>query len=192
MRWVRLVPEPKPDGRPYAVDRIDRIQVDGVRYGAALATLTGPIVCLEWDVVVEPDLMLRFERRIQEAPDKPWMAPIRLWAAAWCQREDRGMVAKGYRACDGCSNPRCLPPYVARQRDAQGGDRWASPGEPTVDVISTPALYWPADFLEAAKLAGLASWDYPTTDLNLANFALKAGFAPGRIAWDCLPMHLHW
>lgn len=174
-----MVPDPKPEGRPYVVDRIPQVIHPHPRYGAGLASLEGECVTVEWDVAVDPELMDRFEAHVALRPDQPLVSPVRLWAA-W---------APTHRWPQ--------PPWSLRKKIASGANPWADEdwvdtGDPFCDFLCTNLIYWPAAFLEGAKAAGLADWDYPTTDTRLANWAITAGYAPVRIAWDAVPMHVHF
>lgn len=209
LRWHRAYPEPIPANRPYVVDpHMLSLAIRDGDFGAALRSLIGPFVFVEWDMALDPIDCRAFEACIAEEPDRLWVAPYYMHNVS----PDGSPVRTCWRNVEGVMRARELLqeawgrdveqlPGPLRGVALQEAGRVESRavrydsveyGTPECDTFGFGCIYFPERVLRAAWADRLhQQLHYPNADSVFSWWCADRG-ERARICWDCQPKHIHW
>lgn len=100
MRLLRSWPAEVPDDRAHVADNMERLIVKGFRYDPWLNGQLDDVLLIEWDIAVSREDLSRFAGWARQRPDRPLVAPYRLYQTTrtrrplqrpvWAHRYDNG------------------------------------------------------------------------------------------------------
>lgn len=185
MRWLRAWPVLMPPHRAYVVDELERLHQSDYDYtplGAWFADNPDEpgVIIIEWDVAIDPDQALNFERMCSNFPKFPMAAAHKLhhvegYGSVWAHRMIEGE-----------------------------GERWLRDREIWADRIAFGLVYLPRtpvlEFLQAESPARGAPLYTPGgyedgrfTDQTFSMWYRHrySHGGPFRVEWSVRPVHLH-
>jgi hypothetical protein len=163
--WYRTWPSTIPDGRNYVVDRLPKAYMkDNTSYEQVLTNLYESSVLVEWDIVIDPDIVRVFNFHIDSAPDTVHVAPYRLYPTS-TKLEHTVWAHRAFK---------------------YGISYWIDAGEVRCDLFSFGLVYIPYEIVQSAPKEALRNDDV------FSNWYHREYGLRTPVHWDVRPIHLHY